>query len=228
MKTLAAALFLLSTTALAGPQLTLPGEGYDAQAVNLRNGQTALALVVDGGQARLQRVRVRVDVVKAVAGDDPQGNLGRKVSAAGVQPLLFITGVDGLRAGPLPVALSEEQPLSAQVELPFALKTTQYRLVTRCRPVDDAFRCQVSLDSSAGSQVLFDESGEKVGDAPADFRSDGPSLLFAGDLDGDGRVDLLIDTSDSKLMSRPTLYLSGAAKDGEQVHEVASQLVLGC
>ena len=53
-------------------------------------------------------------------------------------------------------------------------------------------------------------------------------LKFAGDLDGDGKLDLLIDTTHHYNLSEPTLFLSSQAKDGELVHNVASFRTTGC
>lgn len=227
MKTLAAVLLVLSTAALADPQLSLPGAGLDASEVHFRDGQSVLALVVGGGRARLQRVRVKIDVVEAAIGDDPDGDLGRNVSAQGIEPLVFLDGIKGLRPGPVAVAVSGTENLSVQKDLGFALGDTDYRLETRCSAQDSYIRCEISLASSGGTQFLFDAPGGTQLNGVVEFAGAQPALLFAGDLDGDGRVDLLMDATNS-YNSRPTLYLSGAAKKGEQVREVAHQVHYGC
>ena len=38
-----------------------------------------------------------------------------------------------------------------------------------------------------------------------------PRLLFAGDIDRDGKLDLIVDTTDHYNKSRPTLFLSSPA-----------------
>ena len=49
----------------------------------------------------------------------------------------------------------------------------------------------------------------------------GAGLLWAGDLDRDGRLDLLLDLSEHYNMSLPTLFLSSAAADSDLVAPVA-------
>lgn len=54
-------------------------------------------------------------------------------------------------------------------------------------------------------------------------------ILFAGDIDGDGRLDLIIDTSNHYNVSSPTLYLSKpAAKEGKIIKPVGVFGSVGC
>lgn len=54
-------------------------------------------------------------------------------------------------------------------------------------------------------------------------------LVWAGDLDGDARVDLLTDCVDHyNVQVSWTLFLSSGARDGELVHAVADLLAVGC
>ena len=56
-----------------------------------------------------------------------------------------------------------------------------------------------------------------------------PSLLWAGDLDGDGQLDLLINaTPHYTVYSAPVLFLSSMAKDGNLVQKVAIFVATGC
>ncbi|MET0807665.1 MAG: hypothetical protein ABWX93_02785, partial [Pseudoxanthomonas sp.] len=55
-----------------------------------------------------------------------------------------------------------------------------------------------------------------------------PTLLFAGDLDRDGKLDLIFDGTDHYNVSRPTLFLSSPAGQGELLHEVARYESVGC
>lgn len=54
-----------------------------------------------------------------------------------------------------------------------------------------------------------------------------PSLLWAGDLDRDGKVDLLYDLSSFYIVNKLALFLSSAAKDGELVGLVARWNAVG-
>lgn len=53
-------------------------------------------------------------------------------------------------------------------------------------------------------------------------------ILFAGDIDGDQKLDFLIDTSSDYNATRPTLYLSKPAGNGHLVKPIASHTSVGC
>lgn len=55
-----------------------------------------------------------------------------------------------------------------------------------------------------------------------------PRVLFAGDLDRDGRVDFIIDSSFHYNMFRPTVYLSSKAKSPQLLAPVAMCIATGC
>jgi hypothetical protein len=55
-----------------------------------------------------------------------------------------------------------------------------------------------------------------------------PFLLWAGDLDRDGRLDLVIDMQTHYNSSEPTLFLSSAADSATLVKRVASFRTIGC
>lgn len=54
------------------------------------------------------------------------------------------------------------------------------------------------------------------------------SVIFAGDIDGDGIVDLLIDNSNHYNATSPTLYLSKPAEKGEVLKPIGNHLTVGC
>ncbi|MDR6563178.1 MULTISPECIES: hypothetical protein [unclassified Arcicella] len=53
-------------------------------------------------------------------------------------------------------------------------------------------------------------------------------LLFTGDIDGDGILDLIIDTSNHYNVSSPTIYLSKSANEGEIVKRIGEHTIVGC
>ncbi|MFM7022269.1 MAG: hypothetical protein ACKOXB_04770 [Flavobacteriales bacterium] len=54
------------------------------------------------------------------------------------------------------------------------------------------------------------------------------SVLFVGDVDGDGYIDLLLDTSRHYNMQSHTLYLTKPAEDGKIFKVVARHITTGC
>lgn len=226
-----------SSAVAAGPQLALPGEGFHGDEVPARNGETWWALVVDGGSARLQSSVVAVKAVEDPILDEAGQTSGRSVAAPGLQPLVLLRGLPALKSGAVPLALElpEARALAPDEKIALVLGERRWSLSNRCTKVTNDpvtsdgqsyLDCAVVLDDGKTVQELAegDSNFLREGEPPVVM----VSLLFAGDLDNDGRVDLLIDTSDHANVTRPTLFLSGAATKGTHVKQVAQQELTGC
>lgn len=90
--------------------------------------------------------------------------------------------------------------------------------------------CRLVLHAPGAKQVLASRTGYfETGSDVLQFRDDGQlRLLFAGDVDRDGRLDLLLDMSDHYNVSRLTLWLSTEAAKGDVVGEAAAFESVGC
>ncbi len=64
--------------------------------------------------------------------------------------------------------------------------------------------------------------------AQPNFNDSMISVIFAGDIDGDGIVDLLINNSNHYNTTSPTLYLSKPAEKSEVLKPIANHLSVGC
>lgn len=132
------------------------------------------------------------------------------------RPDLLIRNVPRLRVGPLPVA-GRDQDLTPDAPLRFSLGKRNYELTLEVTGPEGGGR-RVTIREGGVSQILFQEPD---GDDPQ-FR-----VHWAGDLDGDGRLDL-VATFARKYSALPrTLWLSGSAGRRALVGEVAS-FTVGC
>lgn len=142
------------------------------------------------------------------------------LSVEGVEPLVLLRGLeprDGIQAtvpergGPF--LLGELLPLG------------DYTLGTygTVRPSDryNAVHTDVSmaLTWEGGTQTLFTLPG---------LDEAHPRLVFAGDLDGDGEVDLILDETWHYNLGQLSLWLSSAAEPGQRLGRVAMQESTGC
>lgn len=226
-----AVLSLLLLAGIAGaaapkPELNLPGENFHGDEVSARDGQTWLALVVDAGKARLQSTRLKVEAVNDPVLDADDEKTGRSVTAPGVEALVFLRGMAALAPGDVPLGEPSEADLSTAAPFESNLAGKRFRLIAECTAASS--RCSLSLVDGERRQVLLEREALAGEDGGLGFGEAVPRLLFAGDLDRDGRVDLLLDTTDHYNLSRPTLFLSGAAGKGELVRQVAQQELTGC
>ena len=231
-------MWLLLSFALGGAHaLQPPGQFHGGEPV-ARHGERWFALTVDADGARLTRTRLQVKTVVDELLDGEGQATGQAVSSAGAGDALvtYLRG-PGLHAGPVTQAVSvdsqgDDSGMPAQT---LRLGGRDYRIATRCeadRATANMYRCSIDLIDGERRQTLIAMSGQRdaaVADGGLLLGSEAsPHLIFAGDLDRDGRLDLIFDTTDHYNVSRPTLFLSGAAAEGELVRRVAEYHSVGC
>lgn len=236
---------LLAFALSGGWALQPPGTFHDGES-SARNGERWLALHAGDGGAHLSVSRLRVKTVFDPIADADSEKTGRDIgSNDGADVVTYLRG-PGLHAGPITVAKVE---FAATGPLPgqrLRLGDRVYRILTRCTDaaMNDThdgmtYRCRIVLseDGPGGDvergprQTLVDMPGSSaLSDSPEIALGDdaSPHVLFAGDLDRDGRLDLIFETSDHYNLSHPVLFLSGAAEGDELLHAVAEFDAVGC
>ncbi|GAB6194854.1 hypothetical protein [Lysobacter xanthus] len=195
-----------------------------------RDGQAWLALRNGGNGAALVATRVRVRAVNDAVLDAPEETTGREVDVDVPDTRVVLRGA-GLRPGPVPRAGGAEVASLGLQPLELKLGSTAYRLVVRCTgPARAASRpCEVVMSHAGRSQVLARTTATMQDDGAVMLGDDAaPSLWFAGDLDRDGRLDLILDTTDHYNVGQPTLFLSSRARAGELVRQAAVHRSTGC
>jgi hypothetical protein len=131
-------------------------------------------------------------------------------------PLLLLAGVAGVVAGAATTAVPFEQSLDAAAPvLEISLDALAYRIELRST---DAMRCDANVTITDGrtSQTLY-----VPGTEPFDCDEPHFSVQWAGDIDGDGRLDLVTTFSPKYSWYPRRLYLSSAAAPGALVGLVA-------
>ena len=225
-------LSLLLAFALPGAHaLQPPGTFHQGEAV-ARHGEHWLALRVQADDARLDTTRLRVNTVFDELLDAEGQATGSEVGSDKADVLTYLRGT-GLHAGPVVQALIEDTAGdSGLVAQTLTLGDKAYRLATRCEVAvaEGGFMCGIMLIEGERSQTLVRMTAQSVEGRPGlMLGSDAsPHLIFAGDLDRDGKLDLLFDTTDHYNLSRPVLFLSGAAEGDELLHAVAEHSAVGC
>jgi hypothetical protein len=173
-------------------------------------------------QERLHTEREHDDVVDE---EGPQVKTGRRVWVNGAEPLFLVRGLL-LRTG-VPVRFpsnSIQEPLPAIKT--FHVNGQSYKLLyLNARSSKEEFNTP-----GPGSTLVLESGG--VRQTLAHFNeqtSDGSiTLYFAGDLDGDGKLDLYLDITGHYNVSNRTLFLSSRARSGELVRAVARMKTTGC
>lgn len=231
--------------ALAGAHaIQPPGSFHEGEPV-ARHGERWLALRVRDGDAQLEMTRLRVKTVFDVVVDAEGDATGSEVASDDDTDVLIYLRGSGLHAGNVVRAQIEDQGTLAPNESGLLAQTLQmdgrpYRIQTNCRAdkTRDAepgllfFDCSIQLIDGERTQTLMRMSGtrsEGTVDGQMMLGDDAtPALMFAGDLDRDGKLDLIINTTDHYNLTRPVLFLSGAAEGDELLHAAAEYSAVGC
>lgn len=207
-----------------------PGSFHKGEAV-ARDGERWLALTVHAEAASLQPTRTRVSRVHDPLLDPAGEATGTDVQATEAPGALMLLRGEGLRAGPVVQARrsQREDPSSSMEPLSLGGKTYRWGLQCDLPRADGSNVCALVLEHGAVRQRLqaFDARTDDRGATGLGDEAH-PRLLFAGDLDRDGRLDLIVDLSDHYNVSRPTLFLSSGPTPGTLVRAVASYRSVGC
>lgn len=225
-----------------GHAIQPPGQFHGAETVAL-DGETWLALRVDADDAALLPAVLRVSVVEDPLVDAPGERTGAAVSSTPQDDAIrmFLRG-PALVAGMIDQARVEMTDGDGRhrFERELAFRDARYRLRSECTPHGGApvagqlqFDCRIVLCETGSrhrEQVLVRMDGYATGPGEHAWLGNdaAPALLFAGDLDRDGELDLLFDTTDHYNVARPTLFLSSQAGHGELLREVARHEASGC
>ncbi len=185
--------------------------------------QTWIGLFRNDNSHFLRRVEPTFERVQDMIMDGEGEKTGWKVSTDhDAQCILLITGTE-LGEGPVPtlgskVAISIGDTLDVDLEI----EPTQIILggTNQDGFVND-YRLMLQSQSEGilKQQVLIDES---------QYVASMINIIWAGDLDGDDRLDLIIDTSNHENVTAPTLFLSSEATGDALVKPVAIHWTVGC
>jgi len=221
----AATMFCLLSASGARAASILELVDYHGDEVTAKANQSWLGLYVEaGGKSELKPTKVSITLVNdQIIDEDPKLKTGKRVAVPGKQkPLFLLSGITGLKAGSVITSqTNKKEHLEVGEHLKLKVGNAESTLVVDAMKKGEyPTRYTITLQSGGTKQKVLHH--KQIGADSA------PSLLWCGDLDGDGKLDLIMDTTDNYNASIVTVFLSGKAKPGKLVQEVASQLATGC
>jgi hypothetical protein len=159
------------------------------------------------------------DVLFLIRGNGIAGSAPREVPVANVYR-------DGKAVFPRDDA---RQYLKPGEHLDLSLGAAKYRLAARGRYDPTRPEYDMLLLDYRMTLTRLSDGRQQTIEAPARFAEDGvPTLIWAGDLDHDGALDLYMDLTNHYNVTEYTLFLSSSAGPGRLVHKVASKRYVGC
>jgi hypothetical protein len=211
-------LFFLPFVARAD-DIALSNYTYHPEELPYRDGAAFLALTERGV---LVPVTIAVTVAEDI-GDEAGKPTARRVAVAGMDDV-FLLRSPRLQPGkvvPADPGFSDLMP--AQWNASFTLHASTYELSYRC----DGAQCTLLLAGGGVSQDLMSFPIERVGTKIGTLGVQ-HFVNFAGDLDRDGKLDLIANVPTHWNEARPTLFLSTAAGAGQLVGKAAEISMSGC
>ena len=148
-----------------------------------------------------------------------------------IEPVVLLRGIARARAGRVTTTLFEHTVYPA-FGVTTRLGERRYEFFLQCEPQPPVEgqrqdRCDLSLRSESIEQVLASYGTYYEGDNQIFAAEVPPRIVWAGDLNRDGRLDVLLDTSDHYNVREMRLYLS-TADASSLVKEVAGYSTSGC
>jgi len=230
----------LSAPAQAAPELIRPGlfHGDEINADADTHDWFGLYATADGFE--LAETRVTVRPVFDPMADLPGEATGLLVTAnSDDEPLILVRGVPGMIGGPVETAIASPDALEVgdsrsladgpdgwYALAAFGTAEPSEHLYGRPQVREYELRLYHHPPLSLGAAPEAPSSQALVSfDALDDSR---PQLIWAGDLDGDGKLDLLLDATFHYNVSDYTLWTSRGASGDALVEQVASFAISGC
>lgn len=207
---------------------------FHGDEINARSGEYWLGLFVRGRRTTLRYSRISVSRVFDDVTDYGTGRkTGKRVGVnSSTTPLLLISPATALSPGPvITVFQNEPEPFNRGLEkFSTTLRLNHRQYVLKVVAPDKAARmcpdngfpenARLVLTSRRSEQVLY--TLDECGNEPIWY------LVWAGDLDHDGKLDLYVNVTQHYDISERRLFLSSHARKGRLVREVASFVTGGC
>ena len=208
-----------------------PGE-FHGEEVSAQSGEKWLGLhITDDYHSMLLHYRLTIEAVNDLTVDEEGQSTGKKVSVdLPLAPLFLIKGARNVSAGPVTTVfdegarsgtLGESSALTLNLgEQSYVLKVTGSEDTAKCPDQSLPRNARLVLVNGEFKQVLY--SLQDCGSDPS------WSLVWAGDLDRDGKLDLYVNVTQHYNSSERKLFLSSQASEGQLVKEAAEFVTSGC
>ena len=209
---------------------------YHGDEVTAKSGEKWLALVPSLGGYALEETPIRIEFVKDEIIDQKDEATAKKVLIdLNKKPLFLVRANQVIKPGSVEMATAKPQNLEIDSAIQLKLNNGRnYDVLVACDAnspltVDNFRQCPLVLTTESMHQTINNFQIYSPPDSKPVFAGDAsPSLIWAGDLNKDGALDLLIDLSNHYNISAPTLFLSSGAPSDALVVKAAEFITSGC
>lgn len=204
---------------------------YHADEITAKNGETWLGLFNHRGKSYLAPAKIKISRFHDIGdGENKNVKTGKEVKIAGaVKPIFLLKNAEKLKAGTVTTLFEqnekryEESDLKNGFRKDFNLNGKLFTLKVVNENSTEEYLSEGSklvLSSGDAEQIVHPDGSQRIGESW--------TLLWAGDLDNDGKLDFLADLSDHYNSTDVILFLSSEAEKGKLVKDVAGLFTVGC
>jgi hypothetical protein len=203
---------------------------FHGEEVMARSGEKWLGLHITDENSMLLTYRLNVTAVQDTLVDNEGQKTGKEITVdLPLEPLFLVKGKGLLKEGPVTTVFDDASGLSNLGEsspVTLNLDGTSYVLkvgsedTAPCPAQSLPRNARLVLINGESRQVLY--SLQECGNDPSWF------LIWAGDLDRDGKLDLYVNVTQHYNVTERKLFLSSHAGKGQLVKEVAEFVTSGC
>ena len=205
---------------------------FHGDEVKAQTGEKWLGLHISGGESMLLNYQLSVEAVHDQIVDEPDQpdqKTGKKVSVDLPLEPIFLVDADWIRPGPVQTLFKGNYEKSLErgstitlnlVDASYELKVISTEEGDKCPNAALPKNAMLVLASEGYTQVLY--TLDECGNDPGWF------LIWAGDLDGDGKLDLYLSVNQHYNVAEKKLFLSSQAGKKRLVEEVAEFVTSGC
>lgn len=198
---------------------------HEDEIVDVRNGESWVAIVESNGKYTAKQVTVSVKTVRDAIVDPENGPFTGKEVTSEPTAIFLIKGIPLKSGASVKSYLIDTSPIAdgRSVEIQGGLSTVKLlgkngiHLKGDGYETNDAYQLIGKIDNEEFTFV-----------APTILDDNFPHLIWAGDLNNDDQPDLLIDTSNHYNLSIPTLFLSNVSKNKITYNKVVERRSVGC
>ena len=216
-------------TTACPPEASLLEVGeFHGDEVSAETGEQWLGLHVSEKGSLLVNHTITVEKVHDALIDEGDKKTGKKVSVdLPIDPIFLVNSDWVLQSGPVKTVFEGDgEPLQSITPRNLKVDKAEYEIKIigdegeRCWKDGLPKNAKLVLKNGKSSQTLY--TLQECGSDP------GWSLIWAGDLDKDGQLDLYVTVSQHYNIIERKLFLSSQADEGQLVAEVAEFVTSGC
>lgn len=207
---------------------------FHGDEVNASSGEVWFGLYQVDDRFELIRSEISVEqVYDPIRDADDSAGTGKKISVDyPTDPLFLVKGLEDLKEGTVKAAFSGRKFIYPGETLSFEFEEGDYYAMAAFGEVADAGIARPFHIKYRDYQIKFSHTPWANTQLIASFASLSidrlPELLWAGDLDRDGKLDLLFDLTSHYNVQLYSLFLSSAAEEDELVKLVSQFRNVGC